>query len=155
MLPSDAVPLAEYMTEADAVASARRLVEHGIGAEVAFVEDAGEANLLTGSAGAHVVMVLPVDAARAREVLGIQAPGADERSSPPEQASADAAVQSFFGGRVHATSRQFVTMVALYLLALILIPLAVFWATRWLVSPEVDERPPSGQPTLPSSIGHG
>jgi hypothetical protein len=47
--------------------------------------------------------------------------------------------QPYLGGRLMLTRRQMRTMIAVYVAALVLIPLAFFYLTRWVLTPDVEE----------------
>lgn len=96
--------------EADARAAARRLVEAGIGAEVIAAASRPE-----GEPPAHAweVRVLPEDQRRACEHLGVEAPAEVVEA---EDASA-------------RTSPPWKSILLIWLVAMIVIPLLAFWIT--------------------------
>ena len=159
------VDVADYATEDKAADAARQLLERGIGPDVVFEAHDGGINPMTATEGRYVLRVLATDEARAREVLDLPPAEADAASKgpvaevagwrPPPDDSVSAAktdgrsggpvtkdepeVHSLLGGRIEATTRQIVLALAVYLTALILIPLAAFCGTRWALEsdPEV------------------
>ncbi len=94
--------------EADARARAATLVTHGIGAAVDHPDDASPE-------GAYAVTVLPNDALRARQILGVEPPPDDE-----EDWDADELVRS---------SRPWLIPVLVLAAVFVVVPLAAFFIT--------------------------
>lgn len=101
--------LVRHEAEGDARAAAGVLVEHGVGATVAEVPSADGDAPAGGGSGPWCVQVLEDDLPRACEVLGFEVPVPDE----PER-------------------RRFpvwVVVLAIWAVAMVVIPLAAFWLT--------------------------
>jgi hypothetical protein len=168
------VLVADDATVARSVAT--RLLDHGIGCELASAFATGHANPMTTSGDPESVQVLEIDADRALTVLGLDALPA-RLTAPPSPATTEAGdapaavaevppaptarlrrraeaeeVRSYLGGRVQLTRRQARTMVAVYLAALVLVPLSFFYLTRWILAPDVEEPELPTQQELPSVV---
>jgi hypothetical protein len=124
--------------------AARTLLEHGMGADVVAGHGEGQ-NLITGSSDTYVVMVLALDEVRAREILGLPelVPDEEEEAAAAprttlEAITDDKKVHSLFGGRLEATARQIAITVALYIAALILLPLLAFYGTQAVLTDDVE-----------------
>jgi hypothetical protein len=159
------VALADGPDEARTLAA--RLLEAGIPSEACSAFATGHANPMATVGDPQAVQVLEVDADRALGVLGAEQlprrlahPGEPAVTSPAVDAAPEATpeqgaprpeaqlrrrteveeVRPYLGGRLNLTRRQVRTMIALYLAALVLIPLAFFLATQWILTPDI-ERP--------------
>jgi hypothetical protein len=173
------VVVAMTASEPEARTMAGRLLERGIGAEIAPAADAGFADPASDPVDAHIVRVLEGDTDRSIEILGTEPPhrrfepvgapdeqadedgvevaqpvegDAEAVASPASPASAAASaspaprrrhtkaepeeVNSYLGGRVQLTKRQLVIGIIAYVAALVLIPLAFFYMTRWALDPD-------------------
>lgn len=150
-----AVALAKDEEEARAFGA--QLLEHGIGFDVAVADESGFANPLLPAGEARVLRVVENDAPRAVDLLGVDPPRR-VRSDPVAGAPADPVpserrrpatreVHEYLGGRLRLTQRQAVGFVVLYLLALVLVPLAFFYGVRYMLDDDIDVE----VPTLPTS----
>jgi hypothetical protein len=152
-----AIALARDDDEARLLGS--RLLEHGIGFDIAEADDAGFANPMLPAGQARILRVVEDDAPRALALLGVEPP----RRTHPEPAAVDTGsgpaverrrprpesreVREYFGGRLRLTQRQAVGFVVLYLLALVLVPLAFFYGVRYMLADDIEVE----VPTIPTS----
>lgn len=159
------VALADGAEEAHALSA--RLLEGGIPSERLSAFETGHANPMASAGDPVAVQVLEVDADRALGILGLDqlprrlvavapvqpiAPGPEGAeatlTTPGVEAPASGPalrkrteveeVRPYLGGRLQLTRRQVRTMIALYVAALVLIPLGFFLMTRWVLTPDIE-----------------